>query len=113
MQSAALWLNPPQYKHLPGENIFVLYSTEIFRLHALKALASTLVFPTNIPAEAPVGLIGGLGCFGEVLNLAFRSRFCAPFLAHYWVIWLPRFCHTITYAGNSSSKLRYVKKFFS
>jgi hypothetical protein len=29
------------------------------------------------------------------------------------VIWLPRFCHTITYAGNSSSKLRYVKKFFS
>jgi len=57
--SAALWLNPPQYRHLPSVNLFALSSAEILLLPALRSRGAGPVYPATIPVGAPAGLFGG------------------------------------------------------
>jgi len=83
---AALWLYPPQYKHLTSANLFTLSSAKVLLLPALSSIDAGPVYPSIVPAGAVSGALGWGGGLGEVKPIPL-PLFCAAFSARLCRIW--------------------------
>jgi len=110
--SAALWLNPPQYKHLPSVNVFALSSAEILLLPVLRSIGAGPVYPATVPVGAPAGSLGGAGGLGEEAKSVPPSWFYATCSVRRCRIWSSHSWQTVTHPGSSSSISLYVKESF-
>ena len=109
--SAALWLNLPQYNHLPSANLFAHASAEILHLPTLRFIDAGPLYPATVSAGAVSGAFGGAGTLGEAKSTA-SPLFWAPYTACRWWIWLSRFWQTVTNTGCSSAISLTVNEFF-
>ena len=63
--SAALWFDPPQYKHLSFANLFAVFSAKILLLPTLMSICTGPVYPATVPAGAVSWVFGGVGGLGQ------------------------------------------------
>jgi len=110
--SSALWLNPPQYKHLPSVNLFTISSAAILLLPSLRSIGTDPVNKATFVAGAPAQSFGGAEGLGEEAKPVPPHLFCTAFSARYCRIWLSCFWPTVTEAGSSSGISLYLEESF-